>query len=103
MRRYSREMHIDDYEAWSAAQKRHDAVVEAADEEGGPRLSLVPQPERGEVWPTDLLPAPREPAAEAAERCGVNTDVSPPAPATPLDGVALQDSRKRLIGWSADR
>ena len=36
----------------------------AADEEGGPSLSLVPPTERNEVWPTDLLP----PAAPAGAR-----------------------------------
>src|SRR5690606_20910600 len=46
---------------------------------------------RQEVWPTDLLP-PAEPDPEA-----------PPVAATPFDGVELEDSRKRLAGWSADR
>lgn len=83
---------IDDFGAWARATDRVEAAVAAADEEGGPRLSLVPATHREEAWPTDLLP----PADLGAM----------PAPATaaePFDGVALSDSRKRLAGWSADR
>ncbi len=88
----AREWTVEEFDAWVAASDRHDAVAEAADEAGGPSLSLVPQADRGEVWPTDLLPpAPADPPA------------APPLPATPFDGVALEDSRKRLAGWSAER
>ena len=81
-----REMTLEEFDAWMAANERVDDVGKAADEEGGPSLSLVPATERGDVWPTDLLP-PAEPAEGA----------------TPFDGVALEDSRKRLAGWSAER
>jgi len=74
-------MTVEEFDAWSAAKGRQDDVADAADEEGGPRLSLVPVPEQGDAWPTDLLP----PAA------------------MPFDGVALEDSKKRLAGWSAER
>jgi hypothetical protein len=87
----SREWTVEDFNAWAAASERFEAVAEAADEEGGPRLSLVPATERKEVWPTDLLP-PAEPDPDA-----------PPVAAMPFDGVALDDSRKRFAGWSADR
>jgi hypothetical protein len=66
-----------------AERRKSQAVCKAADEEGGPRLTLVPPDKRGEVWPTDLLPASDK--------------------AMPFDGVELQDSRKRLAGWSAER
>jgi hypothetical protein len=90
----AREMTLEDHDALSAATQRFEAVVEAADEAGGPSLSLVPTAERNEVWPTDLLPpAPSEPALED----------SPPIAATPFDGIPLDDSRKRLAGWSAER
>lgn len=93
-----REMSNEEFDDWIAASDRQDAVADAADEEGGPRLSLVPYAERGEPWPTDLLPPAAAPAA---------TDPSPapasPATATPFDGIALEDSRKRLAGWSAER
>ena len=86
-RRKHREMSVEEYEAWAAAQKRTDAVAEAADEGGGPRLSLVPLTEQDEGWPTDLLPV-----AGDSE-----------TPATPFDGFELPESRNRLAGWSAER
>jgi hypothetical protein len=85
-------MTIEEFDAWSAASDRVEAVAEAADEEGGPRLSLVPLPDRREVWPTDLLP----PAGDAP-------DGAAPAPAEPFDGVALEGSRKRNAGWCVER
>jgi hypothetical protein len=95
-RHTARECTVEEFDDWAAASDRFDAVGQAADEEGGPSLSLVPTTERNEVWPTDLLgPADAEPDAEAP-----NTT---PIPATPFDGVALEDSRKRLAGWSAER
>lgn len=86
-RRAARDLTVDEFDDWMAATHRVEAVGKAADEEGGPSLSLLPDPEKGEVWPTDLLPPP-DPA---------------PAVAVPFDGVALEDSRKRLAGWSAER
>lgn len=97
-RRTAKECTVEEFDDWAAASDRFDAVGQAADEEGGPSLSLVPTTERNEVWPTDLLaPAAAEPPqdAEAAS--------APPLPATPFDGIALEDSRKRLAGWSAER
>jgi hypothetical protein len=85
-------MTLEEFGAWSAAIDREEAVAKAADEEGGPRLSLVPPTDRDIAWPTDLLP----PAGESAHG-------EPPVAATPFDGVSLEDSRKRLAGWSAER
>jgi hypothetical protein len=66
-------------------------VHKAAQEEGGPSLSLVPLDDKDEPWPTDLLaPAVQEEGAE-------------PVGAKPFDGVPLDHSRKRRAGWSADR
>jgi hypothetical protein len=94
-RRMARDMTVEEFEAWAAASERVEAVSEIAAEEGGPRLSLVPAQDQDEPWPTDLLPA----AADApAER-----DTAPHLPAMPFDGVELEDSRKRLAGWSAER
>jgi hypothetical protein len=90
-RRRAKEWSIEDFYAWKAADDRTKAVAEAADEEGGPRLSLVSLPDRQEVWPTDLLP----PAGAAPD--------APAIPATPFDGVALEGSRNRLAGWSVER
>lgn len=96
-RHTARDWTVEEFDEWQAASDRVEAVAGAADEEGGPGLSLVPPPERGEVWPTDLLPPPARSDEAAAD---------PPPPgsaATPFDGVALEDSRKRRAGWSADR
>jgi hypothetical protein len=82
-RRKARELTPEEYDNREAATNKFEAVAEAADEGGGPSLSLVPATERGEVWPTDLLP--------------------PSDKAMPFDGVELEDSRKRLAGWSAER
>lgn len=100
MKRHApREMTMEEYDEWSAATDRIGAVAEAADEEGGPSLSLVPRAERNEVWPTDLLAPASEPADEAAGEFEAEAPVS----ATPFDGIPLEESRKRLAGWSAER
>ena len=96
----NKEMSNEEFDAWNAASDRHDAIVAAADEEGGPSLSLVPASERNEVWPTDLLP----PAApESSTEAESGTEAPAPVAAMPIDGVELDDSRKRLAGWSAER
>ena len=103
-RHTAREMTVEEFDDWAAATDRIDAVGQAADEEGGPSLSLVPPTERGEVWPTDLLPAAAAPASPDDLPGGEAGEApEPPVPATPFDGVALEDSRKRLAGWSAGR
>lgn len=85
-KRQAREMTVEEYDAWSAARDEFGKVAEAADECGGPSLSLVPVPEQNDSWPTDLL---------SAEGSGEK--------AMPFDGVPLDDSRRRLAGWSAER
>jgi hypothetical protein len=128
-RRAARDCSLEEFDAWMAAEGRVEAVATAADEEGGPRLSLVPASDRGEVWPTDLLPpadsgspaptparasaaAPTDPESSAASPSESPSPESPaptapsPAPplaATPFDGVVLDGSRNRLAGWSAER
>jgi hypothetical protein len=98
MRRLTRECSLEEFDAWVTATDRFEAVAKAADEEGGPSLSLVPVTERGEVWPTDLLPpAAPDAAADAA------ATAAQPILAEPFDGVALEESRKRQAGWSAER
>ena len=91
----TREYTLEEFDAWLAATDKEEAIAQAADEEGGPRLSLVPATDREIAWPTDLLPpAGPPPAGDAPE---------PPVAATPFDGIPLEDSRKRLAGWSAER
>ena len=94
-RHTARELTLEEFDDWHAATQKFEAVATAADEEGGPSLSLVPATERNEVWPTDLLPP-------AAPEPSINGEPAP-IPATPFDGVPLEDSRKRLAGWSAER
>ena len=93
-RRQTRDMTIEEFEAWSKAEDKVEGVTETADEEGGPRLSLVPVPEQNMAWPTDLLPVP-DAAPEGADGTS--------AAAMPFDGLPLEDSRRRLAGWSAER
>jgi hypothetical protein len=102
MKHSARDWTPEEYDAWAAASGREEAVAEAADEEGGPRLSLVPLKDREEAWPTDLLP-PAIPETPTNSEPGANGSAEPPIPATPFDGVPLEDSRKRLAGWSAER
>ena len=101
-RRVAKEMTLEEYEDWATALNRTDAVAERADEGGGPRLSLVPLPEQHDAWPTDLL-APAPTAAPDSAETAPGEPSAAPIPATPFDGIPLEDSRNRLAGWSAER
>ena len=90
-RKAATEMSVDDFDRWCEATKRVEGVQKAADERGGPSLSLVPVEDQNIAWPTDLL----APAVQA--------EGSEPVAPMPFDGVELDSSRKRLAGWSADR
>lgn len=81
-KRVAKEMTVEEFDEWSAATNHYEKVAESADEGGGPRLSLVPAIEQNDAWPTDLL-------GETS--------------ATAFDGLPLEDSRKHLAGWSAER
>ena len=94
-KRVAKEMTVEEFGDWCNARDKVEKVAEAADEVGGPRLSLVPLPEQKEAWPTDLLP-PADVGDNAA-------DSGPLIGPTPFDGIPLEHSRKRLAGWSADR
>jgi hypothetical protein len=102
-RRVPREMTVEQYDDWCNATKKFEQVAEAADEVGGPRLSLVTLPEQDIAWPTDLLPPipPRNGEGDQPQ-AGGGGDLTP-IPATPFDGIPLESSRKRLAGWSAER
>ncbi|WP_051504009.1 hypothetical protein [Sphingomonas jaspsi] len=43
-KRERRDMSVEEFHAWSAANKRFDDTRDAANEVGGPQLSLVPLP-----------------------------------------------------------
>jgi hypothetical protein len=96
-RRVAKEMTVEEFDAWRKAQDKVEAVAQAADEVGGPRLSLVPLPQQNEAWPTDLLAPAPDPDCSPAET------PEPPVEATPFDGIPLDSSRKRLAGWCAER
>ena len=120
-RHVTKDCTLEEFDAWVAATGKVEAVAEAADEEGGPRLSLVRTAERDLAWPTDLLPPAADPAAPPDEApapespAGAAPDTpagaepaaephaEPPVAAMPFDGVPLEDSRKRLAGWCAER
>ena len=87
----ARDMTVEEFEAWAAAEGKVGALAEASEERGGPRMSLVPVIDQNDAWPTDLLPPAEQPEGE------------PPIAPMPFDGVELPASRKRLAGWSADR
>jgi len=97
-KRVAKEMTVEEFEAWCTATSKYDKVAEAADEVGGPRLSLVPLPEQNGAQPTDLLAASAEPGDAASSGEGQEL-----ISATPFDGIPLESSRKRLAGWSAER
>lgn len=56
---------------------------------------MVPVADQNDAWPTDLLPPAIAPPSDEANL--------PVVTAEPFDGVPLDDSRKRLAGWSAVR
>src|SRR5688572_25789067 len=82
-RKVARDMTVEEFDAWCAARTQVAAIAESADEEGGPRLSLVPLPDQQDAWPTDLLAPPVEKGAAAP----ASDDFAPgqlPVPATPI-------------------
>jgi len=94
----AKDMTVEEFDVWCKATDKFKDVAEAADEVGGPRLSLVPLPEQNEAWPTDLLAPAAEPCDDASASLA-----EPPIDAMPFDGIPLESSRKRLAGWSAER
>jgi len=94
-KRAGRDMTLEEFDAWCKAGNRIEKAADAADEGGGPRLSLVPMPEQNTAWPTDLL----APTSDAGAAPGGGATVE----ATPFDGIPLESSARRLAGWSAER
>lgn len=84
--RAKRDMTLDEFEAWAAAQRNVSDTKEACAEEGGPRVSLVPKPTS---VPVDFLP----------------DEVTLPVPApTGLHAVPFTpEPSRRVGGWSAAR
>ena len=81
----NRDMTVDEFYRWCAAQDEVEAVIAASGEEGGPRVSLVPAPL---TVPLDLLP----------------DEVEVPAPAPPAGVVPFKPEPSRKAGgWNALR
>jgi hypothetical protein len=83
--RAKRDMSLEEFDAWAASQRNVAEVNEACAEEGGPRVSLVPDPVS---VPMDFLP----------------DAVQLPVPAAPTGAVAFAPQPSRNTGgWSAVR
>ena len=84
-----RDVSIEEMDAWSASVQNFKECSEAADEEGGPRLSFVPQPKllKLEILPDEVDASPIELTSPATLH------------AVPF---APEPSRK-VGGWSASR
>lgn len=83
--RSNREMSVEEFDRWVNATRNNDEVLEASAEEGGPRVTLVPDPTS---VPLDFLP----------------DEVQLPAP-VPAPGVVpfKPEPSRRVGGWSAPR
>lgn len=77
-RRAMKDMTVEEFDAWADRCARDERIARASDEEGGPRLSLVPVSDRDIAWPTDLLAPATKSGGEADPR-----EPSGPAPAAP--------------------
>ena len=84
--RSNRDMTIEEFNQWCDARRDVDEVMEVTAEEGGPRVSLVPEPRS---VPLDFLP----------------DAVQLPVPAPPPGVVPFkpEPSRKTVGGWNAAR
>src|SRR4051794_13898174 len=97
----AKDMTVEEFNDWCSATKKFEEVAEAADEVGGPRLSLVPLPEQNEAWPTDLLAPAAEPGSiPSASRCRGSSAampirrLKPPRPSLPCSKPSLTWCRK---------
>jgi hypothetical protein len=83
--RSNRDWTVEEFNEWCDARQAVDEVMEATAEEGGPRVSMVPDPTS---VPVDFLP----------------DAVQLPAPASPPGIVPFKPEPSRKVGgWSAER
>jgi len=92
--RAGRDMTIEEFDAWCAARRGVEDVLEASAEEGGPRVSLVPDPVS---VPVDFLPDEVSVALPASSGSR--------ALAAPAGGVVpfTPEPSRKTGGWSAVR
>ncbi len=86
-RRATRDMTIEEFDRWCEATKEIETVMEATAEEGGPRLSFVPDPQSA---PRDIVPF----------------EVPLPAPTAESGVVPFDPEPSRRVyapSWNADR
>ena len=89
-RKAHREMTMDEFDAWLAAEDRTEIIHSMADEEGGPRVTMVPVPSK-------------------AEKIEAFDPVELPAPILDASGRRLASvpfepvPSRKSVGWSADR
>ena len=83
--RSNRDMTVEEFDRWSDARRDVEEVMEATAEEGGPRVSLVPEPTS---VPLDFLPD--------------EVQLPVPAPAPGVVPFKPEPSRK-VGGWNAAR
>ena len=86
-RRATRDMSVEDFDRWSDAQRDVREVMEVTAEEGGPRVTMVPDPTSA---PRDIAPI----------------EVPLPVPPAGPGGVPFDPEPSRRVyapGWNADR
>jgi hypothetical protein len=89
--RVKRDLTLEEFDAWIAAERRVDEVQEICAEEGGPRVSLVPKPVS---VPLDILPDEVSLPAQAGPV---------PAPSAPHAVPFAPEPSRKTGGWSAVR
>jgi hypothetical protein len=78
-------MTVEEFDQWGESRRNVDEVLEATAEEGGPRVSLVPEPTG--------MPVP-----------DICDSIQLPVPATPPGVVAFNpEPSRKVAGWSAAR
>ena len=89
--RAGRDMTIEEFDDWFAARRASERINEAAAEEGGPRVTLVPSPVS---VPLDFLP----------DEVDLGALATVPATSAGLHSVAFEPTPSRKVGgWSAER
>ena len=92
-RRASGDMTIEQFNQWCEARRDVEAVMEATAEEGGPRVSLVPDPTS---VPLDFLPdAVQLPVRASSPK----SEISPETSVVPFK----PEPSRKVGGWSAAR
>lgn len=93
-RRAMREMTLDEFDRWSAERGKVATVMEAGAEEGGPRVTLVPDP----------LSVPFQPLPDAvAILPAIRPDCAMPSAPPPIAVPFEAEPSRKVAGWSAMR